>query len=355
MHEQEINLKWENKKETFLRLLYKIYEPKDNQLMLKILSNSIARLEVWSTYNNFDNDPCGLILYLTIPESLYLEILSQKEIFQNEIAIELNKISDIRDEYIEEVNFSIENNKVDDSWKKKTNFLINKTSNISDREIDEIWGKDTYRVFLSHKVEKKQETANLKTALSKFGISCFVAHQDIAPTKEWQKQIEIALHSMNAFVALLSPDFHNSNWTDQEVGFAYAKRVPIISVKLGRDPYGFIGKEQALSSTWEQAHLGIIKILLEKSEMIDAFIKATYKCDSWNKGNDLSKSLEYITHLTDNQVKNIITAYNTNSEVSSSWGFNGTHEWNYGKGLLYHLKRITNKEFKLSSNGKIAI
>jgi hypothetical protein len=50
---------------------------------------------------------------------------------------------------------------------------------------------------------------------------------------------------MDGFVALLTTEFHDSDWTDQEVGYALARRVPIISVRMGRDPYGFLGKFQA--------------------------------------------------------------------------------------------------------------
>jgi hypothetical protein len=120
-----------------------------------------------------------------------------------------------------------------------------------------IWGEAGYRVFLSHKTSVKRETAALKERLQPFGISCFVAHEDIRPTKAWQDEIVNALTTMDAFVALLTDDFHRSLWTDQEVGFALGRNVPIISVKLGKNPYGFIGKFQALSCDWKGAPLGI--------------------------------------------------------------------------------------------------
>jgi hypothetical protein len=56
---------------------------------------------------------------------------------------------------------------------------------------------------------------------------------------------------MQALACLLTPDFHQSNWTDQEVGFALGKGVVVIPVRLGYDPYGFIGKVQGLSGSLE--------------------------------------------------------------------------------------------------------
>src|SRR5207244_4904937 len=126
-----------------------------------------------------------------------------------------------------------------------------------------IWEDDGFRVFLSHKSDVKKETASLKERLRLFGISCFVAHEDIHPTKAWQDEIENALASMDGFVALMTENFHDSEWTDQEVGFAFARGVPMIAVRLGKNPYGFIGKFQGLSSTWLIAAEEIVRILIK--------------------------------------------------------------------------------------------
>jgi hypothetical protein len=49
---------------------------------------------------------------------------------------------------------------------------------------------------------------------------------------------------MDAFLAIHTPGFSNSFWTQQEIGFAVG--VKIISFKMGEDPTGFISKHQAL-------------------------------------------------------------------------------------------------------------
>lgn len=110
----------------------------------------------------------------------------------------------------------------------------------------EFWEDNSARVFLSHLAANKAETTQLKEQLEQYGISAFVAHEDIEPTKEWQTEIESALASMDALVALLAPGFKESNWCDQEVGVAIGRQLPIISVRQGLDPYGFIGKYQAV-------------------------------------------------------------------------------------------------------------
>lgn len=109
------------------------------------------------------------------------------------------------------------------------------TPNVSTKVIKRIWQDDGYRLFLSHKADVKKEVTKVKEQLGIYGVSAFVAHTSIKPTLAWQSEIESALYSMDALVALMTKGFHESYWTDQEVGFALGRHVPVIPVKLGRD------------------------------------------------------------------------------------------------------------------------
>ncbi len=108
--------------------------------------------------------------------------------------------------------------------------------------------KDTrhLRVFISHISKDKDKATRLKDCLEPYGISGFVAHEDIHPTLEWQAEIERALYVMDAFIAIHTQGFSASFWTQQEIGFAVGRGVKIISLKMGEDPTGFISKRQAL-------------------------------------------------------------------------------------------------------------
>jgi len=105
------------------------------------------------------------------------------------------------------------------------------------------WEPGNFRLFLSHLATHRNSVGQIQ--LLKFGISSFVAHKDIEPSEEWQIQIELALATCEGLVALLHQDFHASKWTDQEIGFAMGRSVPVFSVRLGENPYGFIGRFQA--------------------------------------------------------------------------------------------------------------
>ena len=95
-------------------------------------------------------------------------------------------------------------------------------------------------------------------------FSGFVAHNDIEPTQEWQTQIETALATCDALIALLHSDFHASNWTDQEIGFAMGRGAPTFAVRLGQIPYGFIGRFRAFNGENKAA------VVLAR-EIFDAF------------------------------------------------------------------------------------
>lgn len=218
-----------------------------------------------------------------------------------------------------------------------------------------IWEGGLYRVFLSHKVEVKKEVAELKGRLKLFGVSCFVAHEDIHPTQEWRNEIENSLFSMDAFVALMTEGFHDSEWTDQEVGVAFGLGVPIISVKLGKDPYGFIGKFQALSCSWDTAAKEIVKILIKHDGMLNAYIKAVVNCSSYEQGNTLSEILPYVDKLSDQQVDLLISAFNENGQVRDSYGFNGKLAHPLGDGLVHHLNRLTGRTYRFSRSGEIEV
>lgn len=113
----------------------------------------------------------------------------------------------------------------------------------------DFWTPGFLRLFISHIAEKREYATELKTELHAYGISGFVAHADITPTREWQDEILLALTTADALVALLTPGFHASLWTDQEVGFVMGRGRLTVAVMAGESPYGFIGSLQAFAGS----------------------------------------------------------------------------------------------------------
>ena len=110
-----------------------------------------------------------------------------------------------------------------------------------------IWTPDKVRLFISHTSRHRQEVGRLAAALNDIGFSCFVAHDVIEPSRDWQDVIEIALSTCDALLAVITPDFHESSWTDQEVGWALGRQVVVVPGRAGALPYGFFGAYQALN------------------------------------------------------------------------------------------------------------
>ena len=220
-------------------------------------------------------------------------------------------------------------------------------------QIDQPDGSDdsVYLIFLSHKAEVKKEVQTLKVGLEEYGVEAFVAHSDIYPGTEWQEEILEALAHMDAFVPVLTKEFPDSHWTDQEVGYAVARDVPIIPLRIDTDPYGFMGKYQALSCGWEGAPREIIKALTDDQLLIDSYLGAVESCDSFDVANRLSGILPSIVGLTEEQVARFMTAFNQNIKVSNSYGFNGTWQSKYGEGLAILISGLTEQKVEIRKVG----
>lgn len=340
--------------EHHLASLSKLYALDGNRNHQAIIVNAKVRIhEAWSS-DNWDGGTYGHALFFELPEALYLATVKEKDSVRNRLKDDFNKIHNVRNEFIDEVFIEMELAN-DNEWRKHSGLLITAKRIVPQDATKRIWGDKGFRVFLSHKSEVKKETAALKDELKLFGISCFVAHEDIHPTKTWQDEIENALASMDCFVALMTEKFHDSNWTDQEVGYAVARGIPIIAVRLGKDPYGFIGKFQALSSDWSTAADEIARILIKNEQMTGAYLAALRSCPNFDSGNRLAKVLPNIEKLSESQIDTLVAAYNENDQVNGSHGFNGASPRAHGAGLLALVNSLSGRQFKYGPFRKIEL
>ena len=216
-----------------------------------------------------------------------------------------------------------------------------------------IWGERGFRLLLSHRANVKEQTARLSEELKLYGISAFVAHVHVKPTKEWIDEIESALTTMDALVALVTPDFHESEWTDQEIGFALGRGLPIISVNLGKEPYGFVGRFQSLGSDWASAATEIAKLLITAPTYFPHYIDVLRACSAFDLGNKLAAPLEGLEELTLKQAVSLMNVYNENDQLKGSYAFNGTKPDKFGPGLVALLSRFHPKAFAHGRGGAI--
>lgn len=186
------------------------------------------------------------------------------------------------------------------------------------------WKPAHFKLFISHLSTFKEKTSLLKKDLEKYGISAFVAHEDIEPTKQWQDEIEKGLFTMDALCAILMPGFKDSNWTDQEIGVAIGRKLLVIPIRKGLDPYGFIGKFQGYQSQNKKIHEvgeSIFQIISKnpktKNKYLNIICELFLMSNSFEDGLNRIKIINKIDNISSDKVKQIHTRIIENKNLKN--------------------------------------
>lgn len=178
----------------------------------------------------------------------------------------------------------------------------------------------TIRIFLSYSNKDRNLSGELKEKLENHGLEAFLAHEDIEPSKEWEEEIIRNLKECDVFIPIVSENFKESKWTDQESGFAFAEDKFIIPIDIGLVPYGFIGRYQALKFNGDINHAcnEIIDIIIKSpiyGKVKDFFIKRFVESKHFSEANDRAEALKVIESFTEDQINRIIRGYVNNFEI----------------------------------------
>lgn len=187
-----------------------------------------------------------------------------------------------------------------------------------------MWKPGFFRLFISHLSVNRESATNLKRCLSDYGIDCFVAHEDITPSKEWEMEIEKALFTMDALCAIVVSGFRSSPWCDQEVGIALGQRKLVISIDKGEVPYGFFGKYQALKSrnktanelaadVWKALYVNEKTKAIYINKLVGLILNSTTKSDAI-KYIDVIKQCD---NLSKYYIENLHNCFTSNSILNS--------------------------------------
>lgn len=189
------------------------------------------------------------------------------------------------------------------------------------------WKEGHLRVFITHLTAHQKYAGELKDSLDNFGFSSFVAHTAIHPTKEWQNEIETALATCEVMIALLHKGFNESEWTDQEVGFAMGRGLLAFYVLFDQKPYGFISRFQAFNgngkSTDELAQ-EIFDVFRSHKQtqrrMSEILVSRFENSHSFQNAKENMKLLEELDQWNKRYSERISKAVESNSQISGSWG-----------------------------------
>ena len=291
--------------------------------LAELLESAVAYIEQ-TDYDNWNGGTYTWALRLEIPVSIYAKFESSLEAVESQISKKLGLLDRIypRDHLSEVTILPI----------SSATAALGKKVAPSELDILRLWGDGKFKLFLSHVSAHKVTVGKLSKALSIYGVSAFVAHDDIEPSLEWRDEIEIALRSMDALAALVTPEFHASFWTDQEVGWAFGRGVLALPVMLGATPHGFLGKFQGvpggdLLRPSDLATL-IVKALLGNrqthAEMRRALVSAFAAVITYEQAKLVSKILVQLTDFTDEEKLTIWKAYEDNGQIRDSYGVRET-------------------------------
>jgi len=197
-------------------------------------------------------------------------------------------------------------------------------SNVS----DEPWESLSVKLFISHKYEDREFVGLVKYYLEKYDINAFVAHDDIEPNELWRTVIKSALSSCDSLVALMHPDFHSSQWCDQEVGWALGRNIPVAAIRRQSDqrtPDGFLEERQDISigsgQSRPEAHIAwkIFMLILNDSRTHEkgqrALAEAMVKSFSFDNTRALWPLIEQEPRWESDQLRRMEYAVSTNSQV----------------------------------------
>lgn len=201
------------------------------------------------------------------------------------------------------------------------------STDIPAEDIPSFWQAGYFRLFITHVATDKAEAHELKEHLARFQIAAFVAHDDIEPTKEWQTEIERALRTMDALVAMISTGFLGSRWCDQEVGIAIGRGKLVIPLRAGADPHGFLGKYQGLQAggvAFPTLAERIVDILIQNPQssqrMADALVERLASAWTYETAKRAIALLEQVPRLNTPQVARLVRAIDDNDQVRDAFG-----------------------------------
>lgn len=127
------------------------------------------------------------------------------------------------------------------------NALIPELKEECDKMVDEnIVQIDTnvpLKAFISYSEVNKKIASKIKELLkTDFDIDSFLAHEDVTISQDWRQRIIDELKLRSIFIPILSNEFKRSDWTSQEIGFAFSNQnTLIIPISLdGTVSYGLI-------------------------------------------------------------------------------------------------------------------
>ena len=332
--------------------LHQHYGSKSELDLSELLRSSLYNFESETEYSYSGDGAIGHDILMFIPaKKLNLVDLDEQDRISEQIRDDLNKVlsSEVENEFVRAVHIRM----VDENDPKYQNAVpFSGEPYVCPKDVG-LWKDNALRLFLSHRDQYKSYARELANELEPYGISVFVAHDAIKPMKEWQNEVLNGLKTMEVMLVLRTDDFHKSFWTNQEIGFALGRGIPIICVKVGTtDPEEFTSSRQALKASLENIVNVSPKVCRAlfgeidqeerlKEVLIEAFLSSNCFSDTIASFERLKAAA---SHLNESELNRIIEGYACNDQLYGCAGIRTSRN-----SLKQYLEDATGKSFEIRS------
>lgn len=186
------------------------------------------------------------------------------------------------------------------------------------------------KVFISYSSKDKEIAGDLKRLFEEYEIiTCFIAHDDIMPGSEWEREILTNLESSDFFMPLQTENLKASYWCQQEAGFALSKGIKVVPLKPdmgGIDPVGFYAKSQAHPIKIQSLRASVSAWMIKEglahgimTEDIEKRMLLFERSGSWHEAGENAKALlELESEFNKSDVRRIVETTLKNPEILNS-------------------------------------
>lgn len=329
------------------------FQENNDELYASIVVNASVIVD----YDEYGNP----YLILELPKEIYLRCRESMNNIEKEICKRYNNIVVSPDHKVTKVKLTIK--QPEENWREESSVYLKKLGMLIPSVEKRIWGESPLRVFFSYTEDNFNTVKGIKEKIASFGITCFVAKCDVSPSMSWADEIKNALKTADVFVAFLTEGFYNSEWTGQEMGFAICRDIPLILINLGNKPRGFISDIQMLQDfdIYDLADELFAKLCeyIEDENKIQSLKanSAVYKlkyAGSYEDANTAARKLYNCSHISEDHVKEIIQAYNSNRQVREAYEIVASNTTTGNIRIVEYLKQATGKHYHVV-NGILSI
>lgn len=297
----------------------RLAELDDSELETRVLQESEPKLGE-GEFDNWNGGTYYHTLTLEVPVSLFASLGESTSEIEGKIQKRIEKV--LRSPDIHFVSAVVIQPEIMLGSEERVSSIVTARS---ERPMPQFWAPNRFRVFISHVTSFRQRAASLRKDLLKYHISGFVAHENIEPGELWQREIEAALRTMDGFLALITPDFHASKWTDQEIGWALGLDKYVLPIRRDADPYGFIGEVQGIQGLGkkvpqvaEEVFSTFLRQSSTRGRMLEALVAGFERSTTTVEAKENLALLERAGSLPDYLFTRIEIATANNGEISRS-------------------------------------